>query len=291
MDKMFTAVVIGQLVDEGKLSFQDPVSKFLGGQGLDEGRPLEGARRAPAEPHLGPRLVLQRHLRAHGAPAPAEGRRLQAARGRGDARLRARHEVAVQQHRLPARRGGDRGRHRARLLRRGARARLREGRHAEQRQLRHRPRRPEPGDRLLARADGHGSAVAREHVRARHPRRPGRRRLLDRAGPPRVRRGDAQGAAREPRHRASGCGRRSPSCTPPTTASASASARTPWAAPPATAAASPGSPRSSTSTSTRAGRSSSSRTWTAACSRWRRSSARSPAASADPRQSIQPRRR
>jgi CubicO group peptidase (beta-lactamase class C family) len=33
MDKMFTAVVIGQLVDEGKLSFQDPVSKFLGGKG------------------------------------------------------------------------------------------------------------------------------------------------------------------------------------------------------------------------------------------------------------------
>jgi CubicO group peptidase (beta-lactamase class C family) len=33
MDKMFTAVVIGQLVDEGALSFQDPVSKFLGGKG------------------------------------------------------------------------------------------------------------------------------------------------------------------------------------------------------------------------------------------------------------------
>ena len=33
MDKMFTAVVIGQLVDEGKLSFRDPVSKFLGGKG------------------------------------------------------------------------------------------------------------------------------------------------------------------------------------------------------------------------------------------------------------------
>jgi CubicO group peptidase (beta-lactamase class C family) len=33
MDKMFTAVVIGQLVDEGKLSFQDPASKFLGGKG------------------------------------------------------------------------------------------------------------------------------------------------------------------------------------------------------------------------------------------------------------------
>ncbi len=33
MDKMFTAVVIGQLVDEGKLSFQDPVSRYLGGKG------------------------------------------------------------------------------------------------------------------------------------------------------------------------------------------------------------------------------------------------------------------
>ena len=33
MNKMFTAVVIGQLVDEGKLSFQDSVSKFLGGKG------------------------------------------------------------------------------------------------------------------------------------------------------------------------------------------------------------------------------------------------------------------
>jgi len=33
MNKMFTAVVVGQLVDEGKLSFQDPVSKFLGGKG------------------------------------------------------------------------------------------------------------------------------------------------------------------------------------------------------------------------------------------------------------------
>lgn len=33
MNKMFTAVVIGQLVDEGRLSFQDPVSRFLGGRG------------------------------------------------------------------------------------------------------------------------------------------------------------------------------------------------------------------------------------------------------------------
>jgi CubicO group peptidase (beta-lactamase class C family) len=33
MNKMFTAVAIGQLVEEGKLSFQDPVSKFLGGKG------------------------------------------------------------------------------------------------------------------------------------------------------------------------------------------------------------------------------------------------------------------
>jgi CubicO group peptidase (beta-lactamase class C family) len=33
MDKMFTAAVVGQLVDEGKLSFQDPVSRFLGGKG------------------------------------------------------------------------------------------------------------------------------------------------------------------------------------------------------------------------------------------------------------------
>jgi CubicO group peptidase (beta-lactamase class C family) len=33
MNKMFTAVVIGQLVDEGTLSFQDPVSKYLGGKG------------------------------------------------------------------------------------------------------------------------------------------------------------------------------------------------------------------------------------------------------------------
>jgi CubicO group peptidase (beta-lactamase class C family) len=33
MNKMFTAVVIGQLVDEGKLSFADPVSRHLGGRG------------------------------------------------------------------------------------------------------------------------------------------------------------------------------------------------------------------------------------------------------------------
>jgi CubicO group peptidase (beta-lactamase class C family) len=33
MNKMFTAVVIGQLVDDGKLTFQDPVSKFLAGKG------------------------------------------------------------------------------------------------------------------------------------------------------------------------------------------------------------------------------------------------------------------
>jgi Beta-lactamase len=32
MNKMFTAVVVGQLVDEGKVSFEDPVSKFLGGR-------------------------------------------------------------------------------------------------------------------------------------------------------------------------------------------------------------------------------------------------------------------
>jgi CubicO group peptidase (beta-lactamase class C family) len=31
MNKMFTAVVIGQLVDEGKLRFEDPVSKYLSG--------------------------------------------------------------------------------------------------------------------------------------------------------------------------------------------------------------------------------------------------------------------
>jgi CubicO group peptidase (beta-lactamase class C family) len=33
MNKMFTAVVIAQLVDEGTLSFRDPVSKHLGGKG------------------------------------------------------------------------------------------------------------------------------------------------------------------------------------------------------------------------------------------------------------------
>ena len=33
MNKMFTAVTMAQLVEEGKLSFQDPVSKFLGGKG------------------------------------------------------------------------------------------------------------------------------------------------------------------------------------------------------------------------------------------------------------------
>jgi CubicO group peptidase (beta-lactamase class C family) len=33
MNKMFTAVVVGQLVDEGRLAFSDPVSKFLGGKG------------------------------------------------------------------------------------------------------------------------------------------------------------------------------------------------------------------------------------------------------------------
>jgi CubicO group peptidase (beta-lactamase class C family) len=33
MNKMFTAVVVGQLVDEGKLSFADPVSKFLDAKG------------------------------------------------------------------------------------------------------------------------------------------------------------------------------------------------------------------------------------------------------------------
>jgi CubicO group peptidase (beta-lactamase class C family) len=33
MNKMFTAVAIGQLVDEGRMAFQDPVSKYLGGKG------------------------------------------------------------------------------------------------------------------------------------------------------------------------------------------------------------------------------------------------------------------
>jgi len=33
MNKMFTAVVIGELVDEGRMSFQDPVSQYLGGKG------------------------------------------------------------------------------------------------------------------------------------------------------------------------------------------------------------------------------------------------------------------
>jgi len=33
MNKMFTAVVVAQLVEEGRLSFQDPVEKFLGGKG------------------------------------------------------------------------------------------------------------------------------------------------------------------------------------------------------------------------------------------------------------------
>ena len=61
-----------------------------------------------------------------------------------------------------------------------------------------------------------GTQLAREHVRARHPRRAGRRRLLDRAGPPRLRRGDAQGEARERGHRRAAVVGRSPSCSRPT---------------------------------------------------------------------------
>ena len=197
MDKMFTAVVIGQLVDEGRLSFQDPVSKFLGGKGWTTAD-LSKVRVEHLLSHtsgLGSyfndtyeRMARQLLRKVDDyKPLVAEG----------DARLRARVEVAV-----TATTG---------FLLAGAvieavtgqgyfdvvreRVYARAGM-PNQRQLRHRPRRPEPGDRLLARAGRRERhAVARQHVRARHPRRPGRGRLLDRAGPPRLRRGDAQGEA------------------------------------------------------------------------------------------------
>ena len=165
MNKMFTAVVIGQLVDEGKLSFQDPVSKFLGGKGWTKAD-LSKVRVEHLLSHTsGLGSYFNDDLPAHGAAAPAEGRRLQAARGRGDARLRAGDEVAVQQHGLPARRRGDRGGHREGLLRRRPRARLREGGHAGQRLLRHRPRRPEPG-RSATRASGRRGARSGARTRS-----------------------------------------------------------------------------------------------------------------------------
>ena len=90
MDKMFTAVVIGQLVDEGRLSFQDPVSKFLGGKGWTKAD-LSKVRVEHLLSHTsGLGSYFNDDVRAHGAPAAAQGGRLQAAGGRGDARLRAR---------------------------------------------------------------------------------------------------------------------------------------------------------------------------------------------------------
>ena len=98
-NKMLTAVVIGQLVDEGKLTFEDPVSKFLGGKGWTKAD-LSKVRVEHLLSHtsgLGSYFgdVYERTARQllrkvdDYKPLVAED----------DARLRSGHEVAVQQHR------------------------------------------------------------------------------------------------------------------------------------------------------------------------------------------------
>ena len=130
-NKMFTAVVMGQLVDEGRLSFQDPVSKFLGGKGWTKAD-LSKVRIEHLLSHTsGLGSYFNDTYGAWRASCCARWtttsrswprRRSPSIPGRGGSTAA----------RAPPRRGGHRGGHWPGLLQGGARARLREGGHAEQ---------------------------------------------------------------------------------------------------------------------------------------------------------------
>ncbi len=69
MNKMFTGVAAPQLVEKGKLAFDDPIGKYLGARLALPGRPRPGPAPAPPYPHLRARQLLQRRMGSL-VPAP-----------------------------------------------------------------------------------------------------------------------------------------------------------------------------------------------------------------------------
>ncbi len=196
MFKMLTAVAIAQLAEGGNSpsttrsgSSSEPIgsrSRFW-----IRSRSSSSSRTPPG---LGS-YFNETYDRTLEASLP-EGRGLQAARHQRHPRLRARDEVAVQQHGIPAARRHRRKGERGGLLRLYPGPRDGPRRDEEHRLLRARPRESESRDRLRQGAGAEWRRLSQQHLPARPARRPRWRRLYDRRGSPRLRRRAAGRQAR-----------------------------------------------------------------------------------------------